>query len=404
MARSQTSGTRRGAGDAGEGGPRLSRTTWATLVVMGLLVALYLAVLSGAQIYYRPGAPVMSTYNTDQDGMAALYRYLGASGVATQRLEQYDHLPEPVGTTIVVAGPLVRRPTPARVAMLADWVKAGGRLVLATAQSSPFDDVSGLRPVGIGPVENRVTLPPAQPTRLTQGVRVVQLDEGREIGNVPADAVVHLGTEDSPRLASRPLGKGSVVLLADEWALSNAGLPLDDDLALALAVVLSDGTRRVVFDEYHHGYASGGGAWDRLAESTRVSLIQAALAAGLLVVARGRRMGKPVPGAARSQRPPVDYVESLAGLLARARAAGPAAETLARSFERELVARYGAGASDPRTARAILTQRGLGAAAAAVDAGRRKVEGDRGLVSLAVALARGRREVSGANRGRSRAR
>jgi hypothetical protein len=288
--------------------------------------------------------------------------------------------------------------------MLADWVKAGGRLVVAAAQSSPFDDVTGMRPVGSGPVERRITLPPAQATRLTQGVRVVQLDEGREIGSVPDDSVVHIGTQDSPRLVSTPVGKGSVVVLADEWALSNAGLPLDDDLALALSIVLPEGTGRVVFDEYHHGYASGGGAWDRLPQSTQVSLIQLALAAALLLVARGWRMGSPVPSAGRAQRAPLDYVESLAGLLARAKAARPAAETLVKSFERDLVARFGVGARDPATAKAILAQRGLGAAAAAVDASRREVDDARGLVSLAAALARGRREVSRANRGRSRAR
>ena len=230
------------------------------------------------------------------------------------------------------------------------------------------------------------------------------MDAARRIGTLPDGAVVHVGGAGAPRVASRMVGNGRVIFVADEWAISNAGLASADNLALALGIVMGDGPRAVVFDEYHHGYATGGGAWDRLALGIQLALVQVALAALVLVVARGRRLGTPVAATASNGRLPTDYVDSLADLWRRAGASASAGATLAKGFEREIAARFGVGMRDPTAAKALLASRGLAQAAKAAELGRTEISDDRSLVALATAIAKGRREVAGADRRHRRAR
>jgi hypothetical protein len=400
------------------GRPRLSRSTWVTLILFAVLAAFYLMVLSGAEVYYRPSGPAMSTNTTEPHGMAALYRYLAATGARPAQLTQFDTLPEPRATVIVAAGPLQRQPAASEIAALKQWVTAGGTLVLAAEAENALHAISGMRPGGVtgglipaglagvsGPGHELVT--EIQPTALSAGVTRVEVDAGQAIDAIPDVAVVVLGPPAAPVMASRRIGLGKVVVLADEFALSNAGLAQVDDLALALDLcggAGASGSSRVLFDEYHHGYASGGGAWGKLPVGVRLSLIQLMLAAGLVVVAAGQRLGRPRPPVLAPRTSPMEYVTSLAMLLRRAKAFGRASRVLSRSLERDLSGRLGTATRDREGLRRTLAARGWTASAFAVEQTERDAASEEELLADARAVTDARREAAGARRRDRRAR
>lgn len=384
-------------------GRRADRAMWITIAVFTTMALFYIAVLSAARVYYAPTAPPLSTYGTDPGGMAALYRYLAASGVQVARLEQFDDLPQPGDSVIVESGALLRRPTGERVRRLEDWVSSGGLLLLVSDTPNPFHQMSGTQPYGAAR-ETKVIASPEQPTRKTRGVRTVSLAAGTALSPVPADAVVSMSTSEGPSLLSRRVGRGTVVVLADQHAFSNAGIRERDNLALALSMLLSGGRRTVHFDEYHHGYASSGGAWGALPPSVRISLAGLVLATAVFLYARGRRFGPPVAVVAEPPRSPLEYVESLAGLFERAGAIGPSAGILVKGFERELVRRFGAIARDRAAAREHFREQGLVRTAEALARAEAEVEDERAFLALAKAVSTARQEVTRADSRRRGAR
>lgn len=374
----------------------LTRTTWVTLAVFAVLAAFYIAVLSAAQAYYSPAAPPLSTYGTDPAGMAALYRYLARIGVNEARLEQFDVLPPAAGTVIVEAGAPARSLTTGRLERLKRWVESGGTLVIAAQDPSPLHDIAGIRPTGVdGP--GMVDVSPSGASRLVGGVATAEISGARYLSPLPSAATVELAAAGRPVLVSRPIGSGTVIVLADQYALSNGGIAVKDNLALALDVVAPRGAATIVFDEYHHGYASGSGAFDVLPVAVRLSIVELVIAAAALLFARGRRLGTPRPVTDEQPRSPLEYVRSLAGLFRHAGAARQSADILKLGFERELVARFGPAMRDPRFAADVLKKRGLSKAALA-HTWPSNVMDDRGLLALAKAIAAGRQEVAGADR------
>jgi hypothetical protein len=381
--------------------PRLSRTTWVTVALLVVLTGFYVAVLSAAEVYYRPAAAAMSTYGTEPTGMAALFRYLAATGAAPGQLTQFDPLPAPRGSVIVVAGPLVRQPSDGDTARLRDWVSAGGTLIIAAQEENALHGIAGIKPVPTGRSGRRYETR-VQATMLTAGVRSVRVDAARMLETLPDDAVPELGDPSAPVMASRRVGRGMAVVLADEYALSNQGLPAADDLALALDLSGAGGAYqspvRVLFDEYHHGYASGGGAWEKLPAGVRLSVIELMLAAVLMVAAAGRRLGTPRPFVALARTSPMEYVRSLAVLLGKAGASRRAGEVLVRSLERDISGRLGTAARDRDAFGRALAARGWTAAASAVELAQAPTEDEGELLAVARAVADARREVAGAGR------
>lgn len=382
---------------------RLSRTTWATLAVFGGLVLFYLMVLSAAQVYYVPVSPPMSTFNTTDEGLAAFYRYLTAAGAQPQRLMQYETLPDPGTAVLVLAGPPLRRPTTGRIRQLKDWVTQGGRLLIVAEEVNRFHDIVGVRLLG-GRVPLQEEIEHVQATRLTVGVERVRMRAGKSLTDLPDGSVVHIGPDDRPRVVSMTVGRGTVVVVGDEWAMSNAGLKAADNLQLALDLATSKSGGPIVFDEFHHGYAAGGGALARLGTGARLSLVQLCVAALVLLLAARRRLGTPQEAVETARRSPVEYVQSLAALLRRAKAAPRVAAMLGKGFERDVAVRLGRAVKDERTMARLLEDRGWHGAARAMSRIRERVTDDDALVEYAKTMAEGRREVSGAHTGRGRSR
>lgn len=310
----------------------------AVAVVVAVNLVLWgLGRLSGGS----PGGPTSSSYATGSDGDAAWASLLLWAGhaVARSRVTPSRAELEPGSTTAVLLDPQFVLVPDAQA--LARFVRAGGRLIVGG------EDVSWLRPLVGGRLRGAVNgvaaARPLAPVAEVAGVsRVDTAGEGswsRLGGALPV-----LGAPGRSIAAVATVGKGRVVLLADDSPLQNAYLGTADDARFALDIA-GPARRRVVFFESYHGYgasSSGIGAipgrWD--------ALILLGIAAALLyMLACARRLGPPELEQRELDPPRRQYVEAVAGILARTRAPALALAPLQAEARRRLE-RHGAGPLD----------------------------------------------------------
>jgi hypothetical protein len=114
-------------------------------------------------------------------------------------------------------------------------------------------------------------------------------------------------------LVTRDAGAGRIALLADASPLQNAGLAKADNAALALALA---GDGPLIFAESAHGYSDARGL-AALPGAAKGALALLLVAAGLMMLARGRRFGPPEPESRELPPPRVAYVDALGATLAR---------------------------------------------------------------------------------------
>jgi hypothetical protein len=89
----------------------------------------------------------------------------------------------------------------------------------------------------------------------------------------------------------------------------------------------------VFFDEYHHGFRSGGGFWGYLAyHGQRWAVLPVLVVVGAAAWAAAVRLGPPVPTPRRARADAVDYASALARLYQRAGARRLMARTLVAGF------------------------------------------------------------------------
>jgi hypothetical protein len=167
--------------------------------------------------------------------------------------------------------------------------------------------------------------------------------------------VVQLSQNGLPLMVDYQLGAGRVIVLADPYIVTNAGINAADNLLLAQNLVASkDGL--IAFDEYHQGRAISQNHLAAYFAGTPVLPILAQLAFIVIAVVwtRSRRFGRSLPLVQSDRRSKLEYVASMAELQQRSRAYDLAIENIYLRTRRAL-ARY-AGV-DGNTPRATIAQR-----------------------------------------------
>jgi hypothetical protein len=301
-----------------------------------LLGAAYWALVALAQDFYDTTAPIYSVYNTKANGLSVFFRYLGELGLSPKVLRDVETLPK--GETIVVAGPFEIQPSDEDRARFAQWVRQGGRLVLAGSEGGLL--LSGLDLGGGtqgGDVEARVR--PSLPSAYAQGVSTIAPGGDRIVATAPR-WVTHFAGDRGAVLLTAAVGKGEVLWLAGPYAISNAGIGQADNARLAVLLAAAS-PRTVYFDEYHHGFTSEASVWTRLGAGGQVAFLLAALALGALLVAHGRRLGPALPPREEPRARTAAYISSLAELYRRAGARAEALESLEDGVMRALARRHG---------------------------------------------------------------
>jgi hypothetical protein len=335
----------------------VNRRWWARPLVLlaGVVLGANLFLIVLERLAGGTEGPASSSYATAPRGVAAYAELLARSGHPVERLRGplAGAAPSP-RTTVVLLDP---SPLPrAEARALGRFVRAGGRLVAGGRFSNPWlgavvDDPPRWTGGGVHAAE--VLTPLAE----TAGLGAVRAraegywsDSG---GSLPL-----LGRGSKSILNVAAVGAGRALLIADASILQNALLDDGSNAALGLRLAGEPG-RPVVFVESVHGYGSATGV-AALPASWRVALALGGAAAVLLLWARGRRLG-PVQELARRLPPPRrDYVDSLAGALARSRRPAEALEPLQVAARRRLerLAGLGPGAGEGEL-RAAAAARGL---------------------------------------------
>jgi len=316
--------------------PRFDRTTVTVVVAALVLGAVYWAVVSLAQDFYDTTAPMYSIYNTKTNGMSVYFRYLGELDLKPKVLSNIDTLPK--DATIIVAGPFEIQPTAEDRKRFAEWVRGGGRLVLAGGEAGVMlTDLDLGAAQASGLVDSRVA--PSLPSAYARGVREVASGGDRLEPIAPAWATLFADHAGSV-LVSAAAGKGEVLWLAGAYPVSNAGMGKGDNAKLAVLLAAASGDQ-VYFDEYHHGFTAEAGVWTRLGSGGQVAFVLGMFGLVALVLSRGRRLGPALPPRDEPLARSAAYIASLAELYRKAGARAEALEALEDGLARALARRYG---------------------------------------------------------------
>ncbi|MBN2822499.1 MAG: DUF4350 domain-containing protein [Coriobacteriia bacterium] len=316
---------------------RLDVKTVVAVAIVLVLLGTYWFAIDVANRFYGFRTQTASTASQSEVGLRVLFRYLDELGHDARTLNDFDELPE-TGTIVVAAESALEKPvSDEEAARLRSWVESGGRLVLVGWQAREALLVSVREVAPSASVDE--TLAPVFPVAEVAGVGRIAVGRSRLEADDPAWVTV-VGGEREQVLLTRTLGKGQVLWLSDVTPLSNAGIERADNAGFAVALVTTGGGP-VYFDEYHHGFAYGGGVWERLGAGGQAALLIAFVAVALLVLALARRIGPPI---LESETPVVRtaaYIDSLAELYRKAGARGEALQVLEEGLARAVVRRYG---------------------------------------------------------------
>lgn len=306
------------------------RSPWAIVGIgAALVVALNLALRELDQATSAPGGPTSSSFATGPDGVAAYAELLRRFDRPPIRLREApgEAVLVPESTLVLLDAEGV---TTEDADAIGGFLRDGGRVLYAGDKPGWYRHVADERlrwkPTFVASAE----VPPG-----TEGLGDVRRVAASAEGVWTSDEGVLLESEEGPIALRRSVGQGEAVFLSDASPLQNGLLTAADNAAFGLAVAGPPG-RPVVFAESFHGYgeASGLGAvpvrwWWVLAGL--------ALAAVVLALSRGRRLGPPeLPG---RELPParVEFAEALAVQLARTRPRADAIATARRLVRERLV-------------------------------------------------------------------
>lgn len=286
--------------------------------------------------------PRRTTYSAQPGGCKAFYLALQQSGYNTARLRRPWTDPPPA-SDVLVSLSAENEPSAEEWDALASWVRGGGLLILAP------------RADGYEPETQRKwsTLATLFDSGLTSGVEFLgvyaapphmrDLDVPRKARFIEdAGPVVVAGGRVAASYAT--LGKGGVLLLDAPEIAANDGIAREGNLRFLLNAI-GPPTRKVWFDEFHHGNVEFNGVWSYLPQPVRSGLLMLAVGGLVLLWALSRRLAAPV-----ADRPVPhersEYVDSMASLLKRAGATALVARLWRKRLRDRLARELGGGAQD----------------------------------------------------------
>jgi Domain of unknown function (DUF4350) len=357
-----------------------SRAARAGLAIVALVVAINVVGAAIDALTPSPSGPASSSFATRSEGLAAWAELARGAGVPVRALRDPPSRTSLAGggtVAVMDAGEL----TDAEARALRAFAERGGRVIaggqpglwtrrLLSTKSPPAWK-------GDGPKTAR-TLAAAPESA---GVRSVRTSgDGR--WPKPGGAQRVLAGDEGTLLLLEPTGRGRIALLADTSPLQNGLLGEADNAAFALAL---SGRGPLTFVESVHGYGPATGL-AALPARFGWALIGLALAALVLMVARGRRLGPPEPERRDLPPPRRAYVDALAATMARGKAREEAAAPVREEARRRLARRAGLGPdADVEAWRAAALGAGLAEAEARALTGR--AEDDETVVATGRALA-----------------
>jgi hypothetical protein len=322
----------------------------AIAIVAVMLIAIALLTPKEAD---TEGSP--SSYSTKRRGAKAAFLLLEQSGY---KVERWDNPPadlpvNPQNDLLIIAGPN-QYPDRDESNALRKFVAAGGTLLVAGVWSDDFapDSHVTFGKYRIGWAECK----PALPTKISRGGSISMDRSMTWDKSNTLETLVHYSYEDEPVVVSYMVGRGEVIWWASDLPLTNAGIRDKNNLNL-LINSLGEG-KRILWDEYYQ--TEGKREVVAFPPFVRWALLgQSILFALMLLLTYSRRSGPVIPLVPESRLSPLEFVDTLGNLYARAGAAQVPVEIAFARF-RQLAARrlglYGT-VSAQKLAQAMLLRR-----------------------------------------------
>jgi hypothetical protein len=354
------------------------------LVLVGAMLAAGL--VAGAPPAEGPPLDPSSTGPSGTKALVDTLRLLGAD-VSVQ-----SSGPDESTTTVLL---LVDDLTDETRADVASWVRAGGTLVV-TDVSSPLSPVVPAQDAELIFLEPEL----ARDCNVPALRQVQRIDAaGAILQEVPEGATgcFRLGNDEA-WLVVVPAGEGTIVAIGGAGFLVNGALDRADNGLLAVTLLAPTRSERVVVLRPPAPGGGDAGLLDLVDRRVELAVVQLAVAFGVLVLWRSRRLGRPVLEPHPVQLAGSELVVAVGELLHRAKGREQAASVLRDDLRRWLAERLGLPPATPAdvVAEAVAARSPEVSAAevAGVLAGGRP-ENEDGLVALAHAVESVRRRVAG---------
>lgn len=186
------------------------------------------------------------------------------------------------------------------------------------------------------------------------GAEEAEEEDEEEYDPISQAPVVHFGDREGAFVVDYAYGNGRVVILSDPYVVTNSGLSLKDNLALAVNMLGGPSAQQlglIAFDEYHQGRGISRNAFASYFAGTPVLAIAGQIVLLILVIlwSNGRRFGRPLPLPHVDRRSSLEFVASMAELQERSRAFDLAIENIYSRIRRVLARHAGLDYNSSRT-------------------------------------------------------
>lgn len=330
----------------------MSRRQKTLLLLAFPLVAMVSALLVG-QGSNLELVPSSSSYSAGPAGTKALYLLLQELKLSPSRYRRAFRDLAYLPGTMIVANPQYVEFTRKQGRDLEAWVKKGNRLIvfeaarawssLPKASYGQYTSFSGRRVRGPAhyfglrtkefPDKPRKTLTASLPG-LTEEINISVSCETRWSKPSPAWTVL-AKDESGPLLLTKKLGDGQVFACSDPSIISNRYLDREQNLRLALGLVVGKDRRGAIsFDEFHHGYRLEESFWSYVGSSV-FAWVFFQIAIGFAVFFYSRRAelaGRFRSLAPRGGRSTTEYVDSMSDIFESCKADSAALEAILDRF------------------------------------------------------------------------
>lgn len=315
------------------------RGEWKFLIIFiaSVMVLIVITAILAPNREDRDAVP--TTWNSGRAGAKAAWLLLGDLGYRTVRWERAES--ELAGIDAAHATLIAAEPSVAYAALtnkdrtqpFADFLHRGGRIV-ATGPGGAFLLPDSKLGESRRVYTDRCDTTPAGPDALARAGSVAMAVPFRWTSDDPGVRVAQRCGDDAV-VVSYPAGKGEVIWWASSSPLSNEGLHQDASLRLLLASV-GGRDRTIYFDEHLHGINAD--PWSA-AKGTPVTalIVQSCCIGALLLFSFSRGSGPRRTLVQPPRASPLEFVESMGALYARAGASCVAVAAAERRLAEFLV-------------------------------------------------------------------
>ena len=323
------------------------------LIAGAVLLALVVATAALAPASNdEDGEGIPSTYSTAKNGAQAAYLLLGELGYRSERWEKSPtELPSDAEGKILIFADPANSPDKTEREALLRFARSGGWVLYAGNSPYLFLESGGVT----SPNSTQASFitdrfPSIAPSRFTRSASEITMFASDRWVASNGTQVPLYGEPEEPVVVTWRLGQGRILWWAAPTPVTNAGISKAGNLGFLLDCISAvgpgapAGETTVLWDEYFHGYR--GSLWNYFEETPIPwAILQLAVVAAFVFLTFGRRSGPLYVPVTPSRLSPLEFVDTMGNLYARANAGAAAVRVAYQRFRGLLTRRLALAAS-----------------------------------------------------------